>query len=162
MNLRERSAAYPFEIPYRLINMYSVYGDTVLDPFWGMGTTSLAAMVAGRSSIGYELDGEFVQLFEERVEETPKYSREVLKQRLDNHEAFVQRRLREGDEFNYEADNYDFPVTTKQEKPIRFYSVSEVRRTDDGYEVTHEPVESTAVRAEETDQADEITSLSDF
>jgi len=35
--LRSRSAAYPFEIPYRLINMYSVYGDTVLDPFWGRG-----------------------------------------------------------------------------------------------------------------------------
>ena len=59
--LRDRSAAYPFEVPYRLINMYSVYGDTVLDPFWGTGTTSLAAMIAGRNSIGYELQEEFVK-----------------------------------------------------------------------------------------------------
>ena len=46
----DRSAAYPFEIPYRLTCMYSVYGDTVLDPFWRTGTGSLATMVAGRNS----------------------------------------------------------------------------------------------------------------
>jgi len=36
-DLRERSAAFPLALPYRLVNMYSVYGDTVLDPFWGPG-----------------------------------------------------------------------------------------------------------------------------
>lgn len=77
--LRERSAAYPSEVPYRLINMYSVYGDTVLDPFWGTGTTSFAAMVAGRNSVGYELDEEFVRLFRRRVKDIPEYSREVSK-----------------------------------------------------------------------------------
>lgn len=68
-DLRERSAAYPFEIPYRLINMYSVHGDTVLDPFWGTGTTSLAAMAAGRNSVGYELDEGFISVFEDTVED---------------------------------------------------------------------------------------------
>ena len=38
---RERSGAYPFEIPHRLINMYSVRGDVVLDPFLGTGTTTV-------------------------------------------------------------------------------------------------------------------------
>lgn len=160
--LRERSAAYPFEIPYRLINMYSVYGDTVLDPFWGTGTTSFAAMVAGRNSIGYELDEEFMQLFEERVEEVPKYSREVIKKRLDDHKEFVEQRLAEGKDFKYEAENYDFPVTTKQEKPIQFYSASELRKTNASYEVTHEPVEGTDVQIEEEKQAGEVASLSDF
>jgi DNA modification methylase len=160
--LRERSAAYPFEIPYRLINMYSVYGDTVLDPFWGTGTTSFAAMVTGRNSIGYELDEEFMQLFEERVEEVPKYSREVIKKRLDDHKEFVEQRLADGKDFKYEADNYDFPVTTKQEKPIQFYSASEVRKTNDGYQVTHEPVEGTDVQIDEENQTGEVTSLSDF
>ena len=37
-NSRERSAAYPFEIPFRLINMFSLKGDTILDPFLGTGT----------------------------------------------------------------------------------------------------------------------------
>lgn len=160
--LRERSAAYPFEIPYRLINMYSVYGDTVLDPFWGTGTTSFAAMVAGRNSIGYELEDEFVQLFEERAEEVPMYSREVIKQRLDDHKEFVEERLADGKEFEYEADNYDFPVTTKQEKPIQFYSVSDVRETQDGYDLSHDPVEGTDIRIEQSGQVGEVASLSDF
>lgn len=160
--LRERSAAYPFEIPYRLINMYTVYGDTVLDPFWGTGTTSFAAMVAGRNSIGYELEDEFIQLFEERVEEIPKYSREVIKKRLDDHKAFVEERIAEGKDFKYEADNYDFPVTTKQEKPIQFYSASEVRRVNDGYEVAYEILEGTDVLIEGEKQAGEVASLSDF
>jgi DNA modification methylase len=160
--LRERSAAYPFEIPYRLINMYSVYGDTVLDPFWGTGTTSLAAMVAGRNSIGYELEEEFVQVFEERVENVPKYSREVIEQRLDDHKEFVEQQLAEGEDFKYEADNYDFPIITKQEKPIQFHSVSEVRKTDYGYEASHEPIEGTDVQIEDEQQVGEVASLSDF
>jgi DNA modification methylase len=160
--LRERSAAYPFEIPYRLINMYSVYGDTVLDPFWGTGTTSLAAMVAGRNSIGYELEEEFVQVFEERVENVPKYSREVIEQRLDDHKEFVEQQLAGGEDFKYEADNYDFPIITKQEKPIQFHSVSEVRKTDYGYEASHEPVEGTDVQIEDEQQVGEVASLSDF
>jgi len=54
--LRERSGAFPFTVPYRLVSMFSVYGDTVLDPFLGTGTTTLAAAVAGRNSVGYERD----------------------------------------------------------------------------------------------------------
>jgi len=143
--LRERSGAFPFEIPYRLINMYSVYGDTVLDPFWGTGTTSFAAMVAGRNSIGYELDEDFVQLFDERVDSVPTYSREVVRQRLDEHREFVEERLASGKDFKYDADNYDFPVTTKQEKPIQFYAVSDVQKTEHGYELSHEQVERTDI-----------------
>lgn len=139
--LRERSGAYPFEIPYRLINMYSVYGDTVLDPFWGTGTTSLAAIVAGRNSIGYELEEEFMQVFQERVEDVPAYSRAVIKRRLEDHEQFVGQRSADGKDFEYEADNYGFPVTTKQETQIQFYTVSDLRESDEGYEVSHTPVE---------------------
>ena len=52
---RQRSAAYPFEIPRRLIAMYSIYGDTVLDPFSGTGTTALAGIQLGRNTIGLSL-----------------------------------------------------------------------------------------------------------
>ena len=54
---RLRSAAFPFDVPYRLINMFSVKGDMVVDPFLGLGTTMWAAMTAGRSCIGYEIEG---------------------------------------------------------------------------------------------------------
>ena len=136
---RERSAAFPFTIPYRLINMFSVYGDTVLDPFWGTGTTSLAAMVAGRSSVGYELDSSFTEVFADRVADVGALSRRVVDRRLADHREFVAERRAAGDELGYDADYYDFPVTTKQERPILLYTVSAVERTDSGYDVVHEP-----------------------
>jgi len=139
--LRSRSAAYPFEIPYRLINMYSVYGDTVLDPFWGTGTTTLAAMTAGRNSVGYEIDGEFTGVFDDRTEAIPEFSRDVVERRLGDHRAFVDDKRAAGDEFDYEADNYDFPVTTKQEKRIRLYAVDAVESTGDGYRAIHDPID---------------------
>ena len=57
--IRERSGAYPFELAYRIINMFSLREDTVLDPFLGTGTTTAAAMATGRNSIGIEIDPNF-------------------------------------------------------------------------------------------------------
>ncbi len=53
-------AMFPEEIPRRLIRMFSFLGETVLDPFLGSGTTSLAARNLSRNSIGYEVNPEFV------------------------------------------------------------------------------------------------------
>jgi len=50
-----RTAAFPEEIPRRLIRMFSCEGDTVLDPFLGTGTTMRVAAALGRSCVGYEL-----------------------------------------------------------------------------------------------------------
>ncbi|MDH5020406.1 DNA-methyltransferase [Halobacterium rubrum] len=137
--LRDRSAAYPLEIPYRLVNMYSTYGDTVLDPFWGTGTTSLAAMVAGRNSVGYELNEAFVDVFDDDVESVPELAQATVEKRLARHEAFVGRRHGDGETFKYDAEHYDFPVTTKQEVPMRFYTVDDVVHVDNGYVVSHSP-----------------------
>ena len=51
-----RTAAYPDAIPDRLVRMFSVVGDTVLDPFAGTGTTLWAAARAGRNALGVEWD----------------------------------------------------------------------------------------------------------
>ncbi len=137
--LRERSGAYPFEIPYRLINMYSVYGDTVLDPFWGTGTTSLAAMAAGRSSVGYELQAEFTELFEERATDIERLSRDTVAERLDRHAEFVDQRRADGHTFGYESEVYGFPVTTKQERRLRLYTATGIEERENGYTVSHSP-----------------------
>ncbi|MFB6157341.1 MAG: site-specific DNA-methyltransferase [Haloferacaceae archaeon] len=141
-DLRDRSGAFPFEVPYRLINMYSVYGDTVLDPFWGTGTTSLAAMVAARNSVGVERDAAFVDAFDDRVGDVDATARDVVRRRLDAHAAFVERRRAAGDDPAYEARHYDFPVRTRQERGIRFYAVDGVTREAAGYRLDHVPVEN--------------------
>jgi site-specific DNA-methyltransferase (adenine-specific) len=54
-------APFPVELASRLIRMFSFAGDVVLDPFVGTGTTLVAAMQAGRNSIGVELDSAYAQ-----------------------------------------------------------------------------------------------------
>ncbi|TQQ83467.1 site-specific DNA-methyltransferase [Halonotius terrestris] len=138
-DLRDRSGAFPFGLPYRLINMYSVYGDTVCDPFFGTGTTGLAAAVAGRDSVGYELEPAFASVFEERIDDAPALSRRVIDDRLAAHREFVDDERAAGETFDYAADHYDVPVRTKQEQSIRFYAADAVESTDEGYRVTHTP-----------------------
>jgi DNA modification methylase len=53
---RHHPAPYPLELAERLVRMFSFVGDTVLDPFMGTGTTSIAAANWGRNSIGIEVD----------------------------------------------------------------------------------------------------------
>lgn len=52
-------APFPKELAHRLISMFSFVGDTVLDPFWGMGHTTAAAIDAHRSSVGFEIEAEY-------------------------------------------------------------------------------------------------------
>jgi len=64
---RNHPAPYPLELATRLIRMFSFVGDTVLDPFLGTGTTSLAAAKCGRNSIGYEIDEAYLSRAYQRV-----------------------------------------------------------------------------------------------
>ena len=61
-------AMYPEELPRRLIKMFSFIGETVLDPFAGSGTTSLAAKNLDRSSIGFEINSEFIPVIKEKLD----------------------------------------------------------------------------------------------
>jgi DNA modification methylase len=124
---RARSAAFPFELPYRLVCMYSVEGDLVLDPFAGTGTTLVAAAAAGRSSAGYEVDpalagecgaaiGRAVGLGEVRVRE-----------RFEAHGAFVAARVASGQTLKHASHVYGFPVMTSQERDLRLLRPTGVR-----------------------------------
>ncbi len=55
------------ELAERLVRMFSFVGDTVLDPFLGTGTTSIAAAKSGRNSIGFEIDEHYFDLAQKRV-----------------------------------------------------------------------------------------------
>ncbi len=58
---RTHPAPFPLELAERLVRMFSFVGDTVLDPFMGTGTTSVAAVRNGRNSIGYEIDEKYFE-----------------------------------------------------------------------------------------------------
>jgi site-specific DNA-methyltransferase (adenine-specific) len=60
-------AMFPEELPRRLIRMFSFVGDTVLDPFLGSGTTSLAAKNLNRHSIGYEINPDFDPIIKKKL-----------------------------------------------------------------------------------------------
>ena len=143
--LRDRAAAFPFEIPYRLCSMFSAYGDTVLDPFWGTGTTTLAAMVAGRNSVGYERDSAFLAHFEDTAGDVPDISRDVVAERLRDHVAFLTDRDESDTAPDYHSEYYDFPVMTSQEETLRFYVVEAVQADESPaeYRLSHVPAEQT-------------------
>lgn len=63
-------AMFPEELPKRLIKMFSFIGDTILDPFLGSGTTSLAAKNLYRNSIGYEINEDFLPIIKEKLKLT--------------------------------------------------------------------------------------------
>ena len=117
---RLRSAAYPFEIVYRLINMYSAKGDTVLDPFLGTGTTTAAAMASGRNSIGYEIDPTLENIIDRVKDVIVDSSKQLIRKRLAKHMEFVVDRLKTKGGFKYENAFYGFPVITAQEKELIF------------------------------------------
>jgi len=60
-------AMFPQELPRRLIRMFTFPGETVLDPFLGSGTTAKVAMALGRSSIGYEINRDFVPIIRQKL-----------------------------------------------------------------------------------------------
>lgn len=60
-------APFPDEMPRRLIKLYSFYGDTVLDPFLGSGTTAKVALSLGRKAIGYELNADYTTLIKRKL-----------------------------------------------------------------------------------------------
>ncbi len=60
-------AMFPEELPKRLIKMFSFVGDTILDPFLGSGTTTLAAKNLNRNSVGYEINKQFLPFIKEKI-----------------------------------------------------------------------------------------------
>ncbi len=65
-------ATFPEEIPRRLIKMFSFVDETILDPFAGSGTTSLASKNLDRNSVGYEINPEFIPYIKEKLDVNQK------------------------------------------------------------------------------------------
>ena len=124
--IRKRSGSYPFALPYRLINMYSVKQDIVVDPFLGLGTTTLAAMAAERNSLGFEIDGGLWESIAQRINGSePMLNREILN-RLENHREFVKTRTEQKKPFKHFNETHGFEVITAQERFLHLGGVQAV------------------------------------
>jgi len=115
---RVRSAAYPFELACRLIQMHSLIGDTVLDPFLGTGTTAAAAIAGSRSSIGCEIESSLARPIRNTIETAVPLGREYAQRRLVAHLDFVQSREEAGRPCRHVNRHYGFPVVTGQEADL--------------------------------------------
>lgn len=122
----ERTAAFPVEIPYRLINMFSCIGDVVLDPFGGTFTTSIAAATSKRHSLSCDL----------------RYGQEYFQNRINIailNKRLIQRSIevkRAGDHIvgyykkGYYNPYFEWSVKSELETNIRKYKVSKIVKKD--------------------------------
>lgn len=110
----DRTGAYPLSIPFRLINMFSIIGDTVLDPFVGTGTTSLAAAISGRNSIGFEINKDREKNIRERMKQIEKSGKFVQEKRIEDHKASLDPEV----EYKYYNKNIMCSVRSKQEESV--------------------------------------------
>ena len=136
---RERSAAFPFELPFRLIQMYSLQGDRVLDPFVGTGTTMAAALATGRSSVGmeYQLDmrPQILDSLRSAFAEGPR----LAAARLRAHAAEMVSRESKGKDCKHQSLPYGFPVLTSQEVGLQLLVPAQWTEQADHLEVDHSP-----------------------
>ncbi len=127
-NTRMRSAAFPFELPYRLISMFSAKNDVVLDPFLGTGTTMAAAMATARNCIGFEIETGFQEQILSINDWIVDAANERINQRIDNHKVFIDQRLNKEFEFKHHNKYYDFPVMTRQEVDLYLNLLEKVEK----------------------------------
>jgi len=130
---RARSGAFPFDLAYRLINMFSIKEDTVLDPFLGTGTTMAAAIASGRNSLGFEIDSAFKDAVSGRAASIKNLANEYARRRLDNHREFVQTRTGNGGSFKHVNKHYGFPVMTRQETGLMLPFLVSLAKMDTGF-----------------------------
>jgi site-specific DNA-methyltransferase (cytosine-N4-specific) len=123
---RPRSGAFPFELAFRLVAMFSLYGDVVLDPFVGTGTTCRAALALGRSSVGVERAPSLAAAARGALAETGEGAARVMR-RLSEHAVFARDR-----ELKHHNQGLDLGVMTSQETALEIWAPQIVRPTDTG------------------------------
>lgn len=126
--IRKRSGAFPLEIPFRLINMFSSKLDTVLDPFLGTATTTLASIICGRNSIGYEFDKGFRLLHHNEISSPDiiKIANDRIEKRINDHLKKIDEYKLKGKIIKYKSSKYGFPVITRQEINMKLEKIKKI------------------------------------
>lgn len=130
---RNRNASFPLEIPYRLVNMYSAEGDVVLDPFLGLGTTSIACMISNRNSIGVELDPEIVKIAQNNMKISVYEANQFIDTRIKKHLSFIQALSVDKRNKCYFNHHHGFAVKTKQEVAIIIEQLKSIEKVENEF-----------------------------
>jgi DNA modification methylase len=135
---RRRSGAFPFELVYRLISMFSAKGDTVLDPFLGTGTTLKAAAAAARNSVGFEIEPAFAESIFQGFHGIVGFANERVRARIESHIDFIRLCRESGRTLKHINRRYHFPVVTLQETDLFLDPLADVHAHEqDGFEVSY-------------------------
>lgn len=92
--LEKEIAAFPEELPYRIIKLFSYKGEVVLDPFCGSGTTMKVARQLGRNSIGIEIKKSLIPIIRKKLGFESQLN-------FDNQEDTFEVIIRESVEYGY-------------------------------------------------------------
>ena len=130
---RNRNASFPLEIPFRLVNMYSVEGDRVLDPFAGLGTVGIACMIAKRNSIGFEIDEGIAELAMGNLSRRVDDLNAIIDRRIKRHLSFVDSLPADKKGKCYLNTPHGFLVKTKQETALEIELLSELVRNENAF-----------------------------
>ena len=138
-NTRKRSGAYTVELPYRIINMFSCKDDTVLDPFLGTGTTTLASMIAERNSLGIEIDNSLSGVINKTLSNCKGESELIVNDRIKKHNNFINEYKNKKNIKNTKYYNklLNCEVITSQEQEIDFNIIDNVVNVDNTYTVNY-------------------------
>lgn len=124
---RERNASFPLELPFRLINMFSQRGDLVLDPFAGLGTTALAAILTERNSVGYEIDSLLHDIIDQNIQSFDiGDANRSISDRFHRHLSFVEERESAKKEVKHFNDKLGCKVMTGQESDLIFHFIKDI------------------------------------
>lgn len=124
---RERNASFPLELPFRLINMFSQRGDLILDPFAGLGTTALAAILTERNSVGYEIDSLLHDIIDQNIQSFDiGDANRSISDRFHRHLSFVEERESAKKEVKHFNDKLGCKVMTGQESDLIFHFIKDI------------------------------------
>lgn len=123
---RERSAAFPVSIPYRLVNMYSAYGDTILDPFGGLGTTAAVCAALNRNCYIADIDPEMCKKIKEAVLDAKSLSSDLVNLRIEQHLEYILSLPQDKLSKCYINAPHGFPVKTRQETEMLLCKIKRI------------------------------------
>ncbi len=75
---RNHSAAFPLELPSWFMKLFTRKGDIILDPFMGIGTTGMAAVLLERNYMGIEISGEYVREARNNIKKVKRFRKTKL------------------------------------------------------------------------------------